>query len=187
MSWTLPASLTIRGASFRIRTDFRDILRIFEAFNDPDLDDRAKTYVMLRIIYPDFDKIPEDDMQEAADKAIDFINCGQEGESRHKLMDWEQDAEIIVPAINKVAGCEVRGLEYLHWWTFLGYYMEIGESLFSQVVNIRYKRAHGQKLEKWEKDFEKENRHLIQFKKKLSEEEKAALEADRAALKELIG
>jgi hypothetical protein len=64
--------------------------------------------------------------------------------------------------------------------------MEIGDSLFSQVVNIRYKRAHGQKLEKWEKDFERENKNIVRLKKRLTDEEQAEYDAEIAALKELI-
>ena len=49
-------------------------------------------------------------------------------------MDWDQDAPLIVPAINKVLGGEVRAMPYLHWWTFVGAYMEIGEGVFSSVL-----------------------------------------------------
>lgn len=188
MSWQLPESLKIGDSFFRIRTDYRDILKIFDAYNDPDLPMDAKTYVMMKIIYPDFEKIPENLIQEAADKAVEFINNGQadDGKKKPRLMDWEQDADILIPAINKVAGREIRAVDYIHWWTFLGYYMEIGDSLFSQVVNIRYKRAHGQKLEKWEKDFERENKNIVRLKKRLTDEEQAEYDAEIAALKELI-
>ena len=55
--------------------------------------------------------------------------------------------------------------------------MEIGESLFSNIVHIRQKKAKGKKLEKWELDFYKENQSLIDFKQKdqRSDEEKEAL------------
>ena len=65
--------------------------------------------------------------------------------------------------------------------------MEIGEGLFSSVLNIRHKRAKGKKLEKWERDFERENRRLIKLKSPESEEEKQRREAEEAALRELIG
>lgn len=180
------------GSIFSIRTDFRDILTIFQAFNDPDLPDFAKAQVMLQIIYKDPETIPENDLQEAVEKAMEFINHVKEDDApdtkRPSLMDWEQDADMIIPAINKVAGVgDVRSLPYMHWWTFLGYYMEIGECLFSQVMNIRYKRAHGKKLEKWEKDFERENKNLIKLKKHRSEEEVEREEAERKALAELLG
>lgn len=189
MKWRLPESLNVGGSEYRIRTDFRDILTIFDAYNDPDLPDEAKTYIMLKIIYPDLDSIPPEHLQEAAEKAVEFMNCGQQDpddKGKPALMDWNQDADILIPAINKVAGCEVRTMEHLHWWTFIGFYMEIGESLFSQVVNIRYKRAHGKKLEKWEKEFEKDNRKICRLNKRLSEEEQEQREAERKALEELI-
>ena len=188
MKWRLPESLNIGGTDYRIRTDFRDILTILDACNDPELDEEAKSFVMLRIFYPDLDQIPTEYVQEAVEKAVEFIDYGQKDDGRKKpqLMDWEQDADILIPAVNKVAGCEVRAVPYLHWWTFLGYYMEIGDGLFSQVVNIRYKHAHGQKLEKWEKDFERENRGICAIKKRLTAEEDAIREAERKALEELI-
>lgn len=191
-NWKLPESLNVGGSLFRIRTDFRDVLTIFQALNDPDLPDFAKTEVMLRIIYKDVESIPQEHMEEAVKKAMEFINHIDEDDTpdrkRPSLMDWEQDADLIIPAINKVSGVgDVRSLPYMHWWTFLGYYMEIGECLFSQVLSIRYKRAHGKKLEKWEKDFERENRNLIRLRPKRSEAEIALAEEERKALKALLG
>lgn len=190
MSWRLPESLEVGGSIFRIRTDFRDILTIFEAFNDPDLPDFAKTEVMLRIMYPDIEKIPKENLNEAVKKGMEFINHGvdDDGKPKPRLMDWEQDADLIIPAINKVASIgDVRSVKYLHWWTFLGYYMEIGDGLFTQVLNIRHKRMKGKKLEKWEKEFAAENKSLINLKKRLTEEEREREEAERQALKEMLG
>ena len=73
---------------------------------------------------------------------------------------------IIIPAANRVLGQEVRAMPYLHWWTFLGAYMEIGDSLFSTVLGLRQKRAKGKKLEKYEQEFYKENRALVDLRKK---------------------
>ena len=65
MSWQLPASLEIGGAFYAIRTDFRVILDIFMAFNDPDLPDYAKPQVMIEILYEDWKNIPPEHMEEA--------------------------------------------------------------------------------------------------------------------------
>ena len=94
-------------------------------------------------------------------------------------MDWEQDAPIIIPAINRVQGMEIRSVPYMHWWTFLGAYMEIGECLYSQIIHVRQKKISHKKLDKWEKDFYNANKDIIDLKKKISEEqraEKAAIE-----------
>lgn len=69
-------------------------------------------------------------------------------------------------------------MKYMHWWTFLGAYMEIADGLFSQVLYIRQKKAKGKKLEKWEMEFYKNNKKLIDLKqtvRKRSAEEEAAL------------
>ena len=82
-----------------------------------------------------------------------------------KLVDWEQDYRLIVAPINRVTGQEVRALEYMHWWTFLLAYMEIGDCTFAQVVSIRSKRAKGKKLDKSEQEFYKQNKQMVDFKR----------------------
>ena len=179
-AWDFPTSLNVNGKDYEIRTDFRAVLDILTALSDPELSDEdqqlenwAKTQIMLEIMYPDYKDIPPEDIPEAIQKASDFIDMGiKDDRKKPKTMDWEQDAPLIVPAINKVLGKEIRAEKYLHWWTFLGAYMEIGESLFSNIVAIRAKKAKGTKLEKWEKDFYKDNKSIIDLKTKLSEEEK---------------
>lgn len=64
----------------------------------------------------------------------------------------------------------------MHWWTFLGLFNEIGEGLFSQVVNIRIKKAKGKKLEKHELEFYREHKDLIDIKCKLTPAEQAELD-----------
>ncbi len=40
---------------------------------------------------------------------------------------------------------DIRSIKYMHWWTFFGLYLEIGESLFSTVVSIRDKNQQTNK------------------------------------------
>ena len=184
-AWEFPTSLNIGGVEYEIRTDYRAVLDLLTALNDPELTDEdenltayMQSQVILQIMFPDCDSIPQEHIQEALDKVAEFIDMGiSDDRKKPKTMDWEQDAPILVPAINKVLNCEIRAQKYIPWWTFLGAYMEIGESLFSNVIHIRQKKASGKKLEKWEEAFYKENKSLIDFKKveKRSEEEKKAL------------
>ena len=97
-------------------------------------------------------------------------------------VDWKQDESIIFSAINKSAGFETRLAEYIHWWTFLGYFSEIGDGLFSQVVNIRTKKAKGKKLGKWEREFYNEHRELIDIKQHYNSEEQAEIDRLKAIL-----
>lgn len=187
-AWELPTSLDVGGKEYAIRTDYRVILDILAAMNDPEIfepgmtEDEKKieqTMTMLQILYIDFDSIPPKDYQDAAEKAVDFIDCGIKGDDKPKprTMDWEQDAPIIAPEISKIAGRDIR-IGKTHWWEFFGYYLGIGEGVFSIIVSIREKRRKGKKLEKWEKEFYQSNKSLVDLKSKKierSEEEKEEL------------
>lgn len=188
-AWKLPTSLHVGGTNYKIRTDYRVILDILAAMNDPDILDPGmtedekqaeKVLTMLQILYIDFDRMPPSDWKEASEKACEFIDCGirDDGTPKPRLMDWEQDAPIIVPAVNKMCNFDVRSVKYMHWWTFFGYYMEIGECMLSTVVSIRDKKRRGKKLEKWEQEFYRNNKHIVDLrtrKAERSEEEKEEL------------
>jgi hypothetical protein len=79
------------------------------------------------------------------------------------MIDWEQDAPIIIPEINKVAGKEVRLDPNIHWWTFFGWFMGIGDGLLASVLHIRKKKSLHKKLEKWEEEFYRANKALVDF------------------------
>lgn len=167
-AWELPTSLEIGGVGFPIRTDFRDILRIMELLSDSRYEDDQKKMMFFIILFPTWQEIPKECYQEAFNKGVDFIDMGLKDDGKREkptTMDWSKDATIIIPAVNRVMGQEVRALKYLHWWTFLGAYLEIGESLFSTVLGIRQKKAQGKKLEDYEKEFYRENRGLIDLNK----------------------
>lgn len=180
----LPRSVIVNGSEYAVRTDYRDILRILEAYNDPDLEDREKVYICLVIFYEDFlDIMPPEDYEAALAEAIRFIDMGDSDSQskRHpKTMDWEQDEGILFPAINKVAGQEVRAMDYLHWWTFIGYFMEISDGVFSQVMSLRMKKAKGKKLEKYEREFWNANKSMCVLRKKISEQQKDEMDMLRA-------
>ena len=126
-AYDLPTSLTIGGVGFPIRSGWRAIVDILVACGDSELDDETKALVLLQIMFPEWEKIPESCIPEALEKACAFIDCGQkdDGKPRPKMIDWEQDAPIIIPEVNKVAGREVRIDPNIHWWTFFGFFMEI--------------------------------------------------------------
>lgn len=182
MIWELPKSLTVNGKEHKIRTDYRDVLNILAAFDDPDLDVMEKELVCLSVLYEDFEDMESADYPEAYRQAIGFIDNGSEGKAGPRTMDWEQDARLLFPAVNRAAGVEVRSLEYLHWHTFLGYFMEIRDSIYSTVLGIRQKKAKGKKLEKWEKDFWAANKDICVLKTRLTEEEKEEKERLKAML-----
>lgn len=176
MIGSLPKLIEINGVSYKIRTDYRVALMIFEALQDAELSDVSKQYIMYDALF--IDKPPMN--EETFKKACWFLDGGNEyqekSKKQKKLMDWNQDEQLIFSAVNNVAGKEVRNEEYLHWWTFLGYFNEIKEGLFSTVVTIRKKKAERKKLEKYEQEFYKNNKDLIDIKKKYSSSEQEEID-----------
>ena len=185
MIFDLPTALEFGGRSWDIATDYRDILRILTAFEDPDIPDEEKAMICLFNLYVDFEKIPRELMQEAFDAAIKFIDAGNEGEDRAhpRTMDWTQDAALIFPAVNRAAGFEVRSVKYLHWWTFMGYFMEIKDTTYSMVLSLRQKKSRGKKLEKQEQEFWNHNKNICVLKRRETEEEIA----ERELLNKILG
>lgn len=171
----LPTSLEVDGEQYEINSDFRVALLIFESYNDVELSDYEKTLVCLRCLY----KIVPKNINKALKKAVWFLDGGDMPKSKQaskKIMDWEYDQSIIFPAVNKVAGYETRTINYLHWWSFLGLFNEVGEGLYSQVMNIRNKLAKGKSFEKWEREFYNEHKELINIKQRLTAEEQEELD-----------
>ena len=165
--YELPISITIADKEYKIRNngDYRVILDCFDALEDTELDENTRLGVALIIFYEDFNSLEDvaefPELETAIDEMCQFFNCGQKespgAKVKHKLIDWNQDSPLIFAAINQVANKEVRSLEYMHWWTFMGHYISIGKSVLSEVVGIRNKIVTGKKLEKYEREFKNQN------------------------------
>lgn len=194
--WELPKTVSVNGKEYDIRTDFRAVLDVLTALSSKELKTNnkvEKSYIINRIIleimFPKYEEIPQEDIPQAIEEAVKFIDMDSEKPQKDSpiLMDWEQDARIIIPAINNVAGFEIREKEYLHWWTFLSYYMGIGECTFSHIVGIRSKKIKGEKLMDWEQKFIKENPDMVLLHEKLTDEEKAERDAEMDEIDKLLG
>lgn len=167
--WELPVHAQIGGKNYPIHGDFRDILEIFSYFEDPDLPDYLKWQVALALFYEG--EIPKEHQQEAMEFLVKFLCCNQQDKPGIKLLDWEQDAALIVADVNKVAGQEIRSLPFLHWWSFLSWFHAIGQGQLSTVVAIREKLRRGKALEKWEKEFYREHKPMVDLPKRYSRRE----------------
>lgn len=185
-AWKLPTAVELGSRSYAIRADYRDILQIIQTLNDPEDPELVRWRIALALFYEDWRDIPLQNQQEAMEQLAAFINCGIEEQDQTpapKLMDWEQDALTIVADVNKVAGCEIRAMPFLHWWTFVAYFSAIGEGQLSMLVSIRDKMRRGKKLEKWEEQFYRENKDRVDLKTKYTAEELA----EQERLKKLLG
>lgn len=182
----IPVSIEIGGKQLSIRNkgDYRMVLDCFAALNDVELEKEERVYCALIIFYENFNSLEDlmayPNLNEAVKQMYWFFNCGDNvgvGANKHrKLIDWEGDSQLIASAVNKVANTEIRMVSYLHWWTFMGYYLAIGESPLATIVGIRSKIMEGKKLEKHEKKFKNDNPQYFIWDNK-SVEDKEAEEA----------
>lgn len=183
MMWNFPIAVEIGGEEYAIRNkcDYRIVLDTIIALCDEELDMQYRIQCALYIFYEDLTGC--NDIETAIKEMFKIINYGEEEENTAKpnlrLMDWQHDFKNLAPPISRTLGYDIRTPnKYTHWYSFLGGYMEIGECLFSNIVSIRNKRAKGKKLEKYEKEFYRENRKMIDLPQKLTAEEKEWLESD---------
>ena len=181
----LPTSVIIDDVAYPIRNrgDFRMVIDCFTALSDFELDASYRTMTCLIIFYDgmrdenDVVATFGNNLDKAITKMYEFFNCNQlsspGAHMKHKLVDWKQDAQLIAGAINLVAGKEIRAEAYLHWWTFMGYYLNIGECAFSTIVGIRHKIKSGKKLENHEKEFKRDNPQYFVWDSQTTEENQA--------------
>jgi len=165
--YTIPISVVIDNVEYGIRNngDYRVILDCFSALQDVDLTEQERVFASLIIFYQDLnnleDVLIQTNLVERVTEMYKFFNCGDADtigtKVPYKLIDWEQDSQLISSAINAVANTEIRSSPYIHWWTFMGYFSAIGKSLLSNVITIREKLLKGKKLEKYEREFRRDN------------------------------
>ena len=168
--YDLPTSIiTEDGDVYKIRNggDYRMVLDCLGVLEDEELKPLERIYAGLIIFYENFNDLQSildlDDevVSSLLEKMFDFFNLNEPQDDteieKPKLVDRQTDSTLIISAINNIAGKEIRAEKYLHWWTFIGYYMAIGECSLSTVIGIRDKMAKNKKLENYEKEFKANN------------------------------
>ena len=175
--YELPTTVPVAGTVYNIRNkaDYRVILDVIATCEDIELTQEEQILVSLIIFYEDIDSIDSvfeifntpELVEEALHSMMGFIGCYNDDmgyKTQHKVIDWVQDEQLIVSAINNVARTEIRALDYLHWWTFISYYMAVGECTLSTIVGIRDKVIRGKKLDDFEREFKRDNPQYFKWK-----------------------
>ncbi len=181
--WQLPQKAVIGGEEYAIRADFREVLQVIAYLRDPGFPDYFRWRMALAVFYEQ--PLPRDAWQEAMEYLAWFLRGGTEetGQPGQALLDWEQDADLIVADINAAAGQEIRACAFLHWWTFLSWFHAIGDGQLATVVRIRDKLRRGKQLEQWEREYYRTNKSRVDIKRRYSPEELAQQERLKALLR----
>lgn len=130
--------------TYDIACDYRSILDIMQMFQNKKYIVQEQFWIALRIFY--LDNLP-DDKDEALIMMNRFIDCDTEWKDSKtpiRTYDWEQDGTAIYTGINKTNGNVLRLNPNLHWWEFVGCFMDMtGECQFNDITSNRIAHKKG--------------------------------------------
>lgn len=117
----LPMSVMVHGKTVRIRTDFRDYIRLLDMLKDKDVKPMDKSLILREYFLDDIEIT-----QFSIDALCDFISAdfsdgeaSQTGTGRRKnLFSFSIDYPYILSAFLRDYGINLIDIKYLHWWKF---------------------------------------------------------------------
>lgn len=148
----LPKTVTIGGAEYEIKSDFRTSLLFEMLMDDNTVPDEDKGLQALRLYYP---VIPhkQNEVTEAIDKILWFYRCGKEpneymrkkqekqaesGQRQSKIYDVNYDDDYIYAAFIQQYGINLNYVEYMHWWEYRALFKALtNETEFVKIMEYR--------------------------------------------------
>ena len=129
----LPNHITIDGTRYRLRLDFRNVLRMMDVMDRKDILPLARDYLALKCVM----RLPPKDCQ----KALNLIRLFLFGESRHtdekRVTSFAQDADMIRAAFMQEYGINLYR-DKLHWFEFTAFLYNLPPgNKYTEVVSIR--------------------------------------------------
>lgn len=175
-----PTKIKVNDKILNINSDFRNCIKIIEAFEDDELLDEEKCLILIKRLY--VDNVNQNDLEEAYIKGIKFLDLGEENKNQEvskRIYAFGKDSNYIYTGIRQSHNIDLNSIEYLHWWNFVYLFMDIGQDcMFNQLIYYRKRKNEG-KLTKEERklylsmrkildlDYVEENEEDDEFMKKL--------------------
>lgn len=157
-----PTKIKVNNKILNINSDFRNCIKIIEAFEDEELMDEEKILILIKRLY--LDEIDSIDLEEAYKKGIKFLDLGEETKDEHttkRIYAFGKDSNYIYTGIRQAHNIDLNSIEYLHWWNFVYLFLDIGqECMFNQIIYYRKRKNEG-KLTKEEKKIYLSMRKLL--------------------------
>ena len=155
---TLPAKIKVNNMIYDINYDFRTIINIILAFEDEELTYEEKIYIMINNLYKQ--SIPEEHLMEAIEKAIKFINFGEEKKESTKetkrIYSFTKDGNYIYSGINMTHNVDLDEKTDLHWWKFGSLFMDMSENcMFGELTYYRTRKNEGKLTAEEKKSYQK--------------------------------
>lgn len=160
----LPKKIKIENEIYDINYDYRSIINILLAFEDQELTYEEKIIIMLHNLYKK--PIPTQNMEEAIEKAIKFIDCGKINNSKNeakRIYSFNKDANYIFTGINATHHIDIEKENDLHWWKFVSLFMDMSsDCMFGELMYYRKRKMEG-KLTKDEQKKYNEIKDLVEL------------------------
>ena len=166
-----PTKIRIDDTDYEINTDYRNCLKIILAFEDDELTIEEQYFIMLNLLYKE---MPEN-IELAIEKAILFLNCGEEYEvsDSKRTYSFNKDSKYIYSAMNQTHNIDLESIEYLHWWKFVFLFMDVDKDCtFSYITSLRYKKNNG-KLDNYDQKIWVEMREIVDLDYSCEDEEES--------------
>lgn len=127
----LPDRVTVGRRRYKLRLDFRNVLRMIDTLTRDDLLPEAREYLALRCITR-----PRGNTHALMAAVLELLFPAR-GESTEKIMDYAQDADLIRAAFLQSYGINLYR-DKLHWFEFSALLASMPEgSRYSEILSIR--------------------------------------------------
>jgi len=127
----LPDRVTVGRRRYKLRLDFRNVLRMIDTLTRDDLLPEAREYLALRCITR-----PRGNTHALMAAVLELLFPAR-GESTEKVMDYAQDADLIRAAFLQCYGINLYR-DKLHWFEFSALLASMPEgSRYSEILSIR--------------------------------------------------
>lgn len=142
-----PTKIKVNNKILKINPDFRNCIKIIEAFEDEDLFVDEKYLILIKRLY--IDEIEDNDIEEAILKGIKFLDLGEENKDdntiiKKRLYSFTKDDNYIYTGIRQSHNLDLNSIEYLHWWNFVYLFLDIGQDcMFNQLIYYRQRKNEG--------------------------------------------
>lgn len=112
-----PKELEVSGKLYRIRTDYRAVLKVMHRVNEAE-----EPFARLLAVLWLYKEMP-DDLEAAVRTATDFIAGDQPkrdagSAERKQTFSYEKDAPFIASDFLRFYRIDLASCRYLHWWKF---------------------------------------------------------------------
>lgn len=156
-----PTKIRVGEEICEVDADFRNCIRIIEAFESEELTTGDKYEVLVRRLYR---QVPKD-LLVAIKKGIQFLDCGDEPDegtrTPKRVYSFQKDGRFIYSAVRQTHGLDLEEVEFLHWWKFVFLFSDVkSDTTFANMVSLRDKRNRG-KLSKEERVIFNRSREIL--------------------------